>query len=189
MTVLSQGQEWTVADGDGVALTRVRMGIGWDKDPTAGAIASGRADIDLDATAMQFAEGQLFDIAFYNNLATRDGSVVHQGDNQTGSGGGDDETIHVDLGRVYGKVDTIVFLVSSYQGHDLTWVNNAYCRLLDDEDGVELARYTLTAGSSQTGMVMAKLVREGAGWKLVTVGEGVAVSVPTEAVDKVRRFA
>ena len=185
MTVLSQGQEWTVADGDGVALTRVRMGIGWDKDPTAGAIASGRADIDLDATAMQFAEGQLFDIAFYNNLATRDGSVVHQGDNQTGSGGGDDETIHVDLGRVYGKVDTIVFLVSSYQGHDLTWVNNAYCRLLDDEDGVELARYTLTAGSSQTGMVMAKLVREGAGWKLVTVGEGVAVSVPTEAVDKV----
>ena len=88
MTVLSQGQEWTVADGDGVALTRVRMGIGWDKDPTAGAIASGRADINLDATAMQFAEGQLFDIAFYNNLATRDGSVVpHQGDNQTGGGG------------------------------------------------------------------------------------------------------
>jgi len=136
---------------------------------------------------MQFADGQLFDIAFYNNLATRDGSVVHQGDNQTGSGGGDDETLHVDLGRVYAKVDTIVFLVSSYQGHDLTWVNNAYCRLLDEDD-VELARYTLTGGSSQTGMVMAKLVREGAGWKLVTVGEGVAVSVPTEAVDKVRRF-
>ncbi len=191
MTVLSQGQEWTVADGDGLALTRVRMGIGWDKDPTAGAIASGRADIDLDATAMQFAEGQLFDIAFYNNLSTRDGSVVHQGDNQTGSGGGDDEAIHVDLARVYAKVDTIVFLVSSYQRHDLTWVNNAYCRLLDD-DGVELARYTLTAGSSQTGMVMAKLVREAhggqSGWKLVTVGEGVAVSVPTEAIEKVRRF-
>jgi stress response protein SCP2 len=188
VTVLSQGQEWTVADGDGLALTRVRMGIGWDKDPTAGAIASGRADIDLDATAMQFAEGQLFDIAFYNNLATRDGSVVHQGDNQTGSGGGDDETIHIDLGRVYGKVDTIVFLVSSYQGHDLTWVNNAYCRLLDDQD-VELARYTLTGGSSQTGMVMAKLVRESGGWKLVTVGEGVAVTVPTEAVAKIARFA
>lgn len=187
MTVLSQGQEWTVADGEGRALTRVRMGIGWDKDPTAGAIASGRADIDLDATAMQFSDGQLFDIAFYNNLATRDGSVVHQGDNQTGSGAGDDEVVRVDLGRVYDKVDTIVFLVSSYQGHDLTWVDNAYCRLLDEE-GVELARYTLTGGSSQTGMVMAKLVRAGDGWTLVAIGEGVAVTVPTEGVEKVRRF-
>jgi tellurium resistance protein TerZ len=187
VTVLTAGQEWTVADGDGRALTRVRMGIGWDKDPTAGAIASGRADIDLDATAIEFADGQLFDITFYNNLSTRDGSVVHQGDNQTGSGAGDDETVHVDLGRVYAKVDTILFLVSSYQGHDLTWVNNAYCRLLDEED-VELARFTLTGGTSQTGMVMAKLVRAGDGWSLVAIGEGVAVTVPTEAIAKVRRF-
>ncbi len=188
MTVLTQGQEWSVAGADGRALTRVRMGIGWDKDPTAGAIASGRADIDLDATALQVADGQLFDIAFYNNLATRDGSVVHQGDNQTGRGEGDDETIVVDLSRVYAKVDTILFVVSSYQGHDLTWVDHAYCRLTDDED-VELARYTLTGGSSQTGMVLAKLVREGAGWKLVAIGEGVAVTVPTEAIAKLLRFA
>jgi tellurium resistance protein TerZ len=88
---------------------------------------------------------------------------------------------------VYAKVATILFLVSSYQGHDLTWVNNAYCRLLDEED-VELARFTLTGGTSQTGMVMAKLVRAGGGWSLVAIGEGVAVTVPTEAIAKVRRF-
>ncbi len=67
-------------------------------------------------------------------------------------------------------------------------MNNAYCRLLDD-DGVELARYTLSGGTSQTGMVMAKLVRSGDGWKLVTVGEGVAVTVPTESIPKIARFA
>jgi tellurium resistance protein TerZ len=188
VTVLTQGQEWTVASADGRALARVRMGVGWDKDPTAGAIASGRADIDLDATAVQFAGGQLFDIAFYNNLATRDGSVVHEGDNQTGSGEGDDETIAVDLDRVYDRVDTILFLVSSYQGHDLTWVNHAYCRLSDDE-GLELARYSLTGGSSQTGMVMAKLTRAGDGWTMTAIGEGVAVTVPTEAIAKLQRFA
>ena len=181
MTQLSAGETYDIV------ATRVRMGIGWDKDPTAGAIASGRADIDLDATAIEFADGQLFDIAFYNNLSTRDGSVTHQGDNQTGSGAGDDESLLVDLARVHAPVDTILFLVSSYQGHDLTWVNNAYCRLLDEED-VELARFTLTGGTSQTGMVMAKLVRAGDGWSLVAIGEGVAVTVPTEAIAKVRRF-
>ncbi len=187
MTMLTQGQEWALAAPDGQTLTAVRMGIGWDKDPTAGAIASGRADIDLDATAVQFAGGELFDIAFYNNLATRDASVVHQGDNQTGSGEGDDEVIAVDLARVYGRVDRIVFLVSSYQGHDLTWVDQAYCRLTDLE-GLELARFTLTGGSSQTGMVMAVLVRTQDGWSLRAVGEGVAVTVPTQAIDKLKRF-
>ena len=57
------------------------MGVGWDKMPTAGFIGSGAPDVDLDATAVQFAGGQLFDLAFYNNLQTRDGSVVHLGDN------------------------------------------------------------------------------------------------------------
>jgi len=187
VTVLTQGQEWAVVGSDGQRLAKLRMGVGWDKDPTAGAIASGRADVDLDATAVQFAGGELFDIAFYNNLATRDGSVVHQGDNLTGSGEGDDEVIAIDLDRVYGRVDRIVFLVSSYHGHDLTWVDRAYCRLADEDD-VELARYTLTGGSSQTGLVLAVLDRGPTGWTLRTIGEGVAVSVPTQAIDKLKRF-
>ena len=84
--------------------------------------------MDLDATALQFTGSQLFDLAFYNNLKTRDGSVEHLGDNKTGSGEGDDEQILVDLSKVHGPVDTILFLVSSYQGHSLEWVANAYCR-------------------------------------------------------------
>ena len=90
MTQLSQGQEWEVADAEGRRLSRVRMGVGWDKARTAGAIGTGAPDIDLDATAVQFSGGQLFDVAFYNNLRTRDGSVEHLGDNQTGRGEGDE---------------------------------------------------------------------------------------------------
>jgi stress response protein SCP2 len=188
VTQLSQGQEWHVADPEGRALTRVRMGVGWDKNPTAGAIGTGAPDIDLDATAVQFAGGQLFDVAFYNNLKTRDGSVVHLGDNQTGKGEGDDETITVDLANVYGKVDSIVFVVSSYQGHTLEWINRAYCRLTDEDD-VEMARFSLSGGVPETGMVLAKLVRVGEGWKLVTIGEGVAVTVPTEKLNLIARYA
>jgi len=184
---LTKGQDLLLATEDGQPVTRLQLGLGWDKAPTAGFIGTGAPDIDLDASAVQFAGGQLFDLAFYNNLRTRDGSVEHLGDNLTGRGQGDDEVLTVDLGRVYEKVDTIVLLVSSYQGHTLEWINNAYCRLVDDHE-VELARYTLTAGVPTTGLAMAKLVRDGRHWRVHAIGEGIAVTVPTEGLDALRPF-
>jgi stress response protein SCP2 len=184
---LTEGQEWLLATDDGTPLTRLQLGVGWDKERTAGFMGTGAPDIDLDASAVQFAGGQLFDLAFYNNLQTRDGSVVHLGDNLTGRGAGDDEVLTVDLGRVYAKVDTIVLLVSSYQGHTLEWINNAYCRLVDDAD-TELARFTLSGGVPQTGLVLARLTRDGEQWRLRAIGEGVDVKVPTESVEALRRF-
>jgi tellurium resistance protein TerZ len=182
MTQLQAGESFQVS------AARVRMGIGWDKDAGAGVARTGRPDVDLDATALQFTGTQLFDVAFYNNLSTRDGSVTHQGDNQTGSGEGDDETILVDLDRVHAPVDTILFLVSSYQGQSLEWVANAYCRLVDDASGEELARYTLTLSVKETGAVLALLRRTPAGWLLHAVGEGVPITVPTQGVGKLTRF-
>ena len=163
------------------------MGIGWDKVPTAGFIGTGAPDIDLDASAVEFAGAQPFDFAFYNNLQTRDGSVVHLGDNLTGRGEGDDEVLTVDLGRVHPRIDSIIFLVSSYHGHSLEWVNRAYCRLVDEHD-VELARFTLTGGVPQTGLAMARLFRDGEQWRLRAIGEGIAVKVPTESVEALRPF-
>lgn len=187
MIELTRGQELALTTDDGAPLTRLQLGVGWDKAPTAGYIGTGAPEIDLDASAVQFADGQLFDLAFYNNLKTRDGSVVHLGDNTTGRGEGDDEVITVDLTKVYGKVDTIVLFVSSYQGHTLEWIANAYCRLVDEGD-VELARFRLTGGVPQTGVVLAKLFRDGEGWRLRAIGEGVAVKVPTESVDALRPY-
>ena len=182
MTQLSAGETYDIV------ATRVRMGIGWDKDAGAGYARTGRREVDLDATALEFTGAQLFDLAFYNNLSTRDGSVTHQGDNQTGSGAGDDESVLVDLARVHGPVDTIVFLVSSYMGHSLAWVANAYCRLVDDETDEELARFTLTFSVEETGAVLALLRRTPSGWTLHAVGEGVAISVPSEGLAKLTRF-
>ncbi len=189
MIELSKDQATDLTTEDGARPTRLRVGIGWDKTRTGGFIGTGAPEIDLDASAIQFADGKLFDLAFYNNLATRDGSVVHQGDNRSGSGAGDDETILVDLAKVYAKVDRIFLLVSSYAGQSLEWTDNAYCRVLSDDDAaVELARITLTAGVRETGLVMAELVRSGDGWRLHAIGEGVAVKLPTEAVAALQRF-
>ena len=187
MIELTKGQELALATAEGRPVTRLRVGLGWDKARTAGPLGTGAPDIDLDASAVVFAGGRLADLAFYNNLQTRDGSVVHLGDSHTGRGEGDDEVITVDLDRVHPQVDTIVFLVSSYQGHTLEWINNAYCRLVDDRD-VELGRFKLTGGVPQTGLVMAKLFRDGQDWKLRAIGEGIAVKIPTESVDALRPY-
>jgi stress response protein SCP2 len=187
MIQLSRGQEMPLVDDTGEPLIRLRMGVGWDHNPTAGAIGTGAPEIDLDATAVQFGAGQAFDYAFYNNLSTRDGSTVHQGDNKSGRGTGDDESITVDLTKVHRQIESIVFLVSSYQGHSLEWVANAYCRVVDDQ-GAEVARVTLTLGVPETGVVMARIARDGEGWTLRAVAEGIAVKLPTESGPKLRAF-
>ena len=187
MIELGKGQEMPLEGSGGQPLTRLRMGLGWDKARTAGFIGTGAPDVDLDASAVEFSGGQLFDLAFYNNLQTRDRSVVHLGDNLTGRGEGDDEVLTLDLDKVYEKVDTIFFLVSSYQGHSLEWIGNAYCRLVDEDD-VELARFRLTGGVPQTGLAMAKIFRDGEGWTMRAIGEGIALTVPSESVSALRPF-
>lgn len=187
MITLTKGQELALVDGDGATLTRLQVGLGWDKERTAGFLGTGAPDVDLDVSALEFAGGQLFDVAFFNNARTRDGSVVHLGDNRSGSGEGDDEAVTVDLGQVYARVDTIVVLVTSYQGHSLEWIDNAYCRFVD-ESGVEIARFTLTGGVPQTGVVMATIVRDADGWRLRALGEGIAIKGPTEGLDALQPY-
>jgi stress response protein SCP2 len=187
VTELTKGQELELPTPQGHGPHVIKLAIGWDKEPTAGFIGTGAPDVDLDASAVQYSGQQYFDFAFFNNLQTRDGSVVHLGDNLTGRGDGDDEVITVDLDRVHRQIDQIVFLVTSYQGHTLEWVNRAYCRLLDGDD-VELARFTLTGGVPETGVVMAKLYRDGERWRLRAIGEGIAVTVPTASVEGLRPY-
>ena len=190
MIELTRDQELALTRADGGPLGKLKMGLGWDKKAGAGFLSTGVKDVDLDASAVQFSGGKLFDLAFFNHLETRDGAVVHLGDNLTGRGEGDDEVITVDLGKVWHSVDAMLFLVSSYQGHTLEWIDSAYVRLVDvagDEER-ELARFTLTGGVHTTGMVMATMVRDGDQWRLRAVGQGIDAKIPTESVDALRAF-
>jgi stress response protein SCP2 len=184
---LTKGQELALATEDGHPLGKLRMGLGWDKTHGAGPFSTGVKHVDLDASAVQFGGGRLFDIAFYNNSTTRDGSVVHLGDNLTGSGEGDDEAITVDLAQVHPQIDTIFLLVTSYQGQTLEYVDNAYCRVVDADD-VELARVTLTLGVPETGMVMARIFRDSEGWRMRAEGAPIPVKLPTESERALQRL-
>jgi len=148
------------------------MGLGWDPIKKRGLFGSREQEIDLDASAVLFADHQPVDIAFFNHLRSNDGSVMHTGDNRTGAGDGDDESIMVELSRVPAHVNTIFFVVTSYEGQTFQQIENAFCRLVDESTRGELARYTLSGGAPYTAMVMAKVYRDGGAWKMQAIGEG-----------------
>ncbi|WP_338900196.1 TerD family protein [Streptomyces sp. TG1A-60] len=173
---MTKGQQISLNKADGTALASVRMGLGWQAAPRKGFLAKltgGGADIDLDASAVLFAADQPTDVVFFQHLVSDDGSVRHTGDNLTGGAGagGDDEVILVDLARVPPHIDQIVFTVNSFTGQTFGEVQNAFCRLVDETTGAELARYTLTGGGNHTAQIMAKVHRADGGWQMKAIGE------------------
>ncbi|WP_028048651.1 TerD family protein [Cellulomonas sp. URHD0024] len=167
-------------------LTAVVVGLGWDARTTTG------TDFDLDASALLLAaDGRVrsdADFIFFNNLRSADGSVEHLGDNLTGEGAGDDEQLKVDLAAVPTDVDKVVFPVSIYEAdarrQSFGQVRNAFIRIVNQADGVELARYDLTEeASTETAMVFGELYRNGAEWKFRAVGQGYASGLSGIATD------
>ena len=145
------------------------MGLGWKAAPRKGFLAKLTArDIDLDASAVLFAGRQPTDVVYFRHLISENGSVRHTGDNLVGGAGAgaDDESITVDLRKVPDSVDQIIFTVNSFTGQTFAEVQNAFCRLVDETTGAEMARYTLTGGGPHTAQIMAKVFRTGTGWQM-----------------------
>ncbi|AOT60050.1 stress protein [Streptomyces fradiae ATCC 10745 = DSM 40063] len=172
---LTKGQQISLEKTGGGALSVVRMGLGWQAAPRKGLLArlTGPAEVDLDASAVLFAGREPVDVVFFQHLVSEDGAVRHTGDNLVGGAGqgGDDEAILVDLARLPAHVDQIVFTVNSFTGQTFADVRNAFCRLIDETDGQELARYTLSGGGAYTAQIMAKVHRAGGNWHMSAIGE------------------
>jgi tellurium resistance protein TerZ len=168
---LSKGQKVSLTKAGGGTLSKVRMGLGWDAMRKKGLFGSRAQSIDLDASALLFdASGALVDQVWFQQLRSKDGSVLHTGDNRTGAGDGDDESIKVDLSQVPQSVTTLVFTVNSFTGQDFSQIENAFCRLIDESNETEIARYDLTGTGSHTAQIMAKVSRDGAGWSMTALG-------------------
>ena len=168
---LSKGQKVSLSKSNGGTLTQVRMGLGWDAVKKKGFFGSREQSIDLDASVLLFDErGNVVDSVWYGQLTSRDGSVRHTGDNLTGEGEGDDESIKVDLSRLPANVTTHVFTVNSFTGQGFSQVENAFCRLIDESNEDEIARYDLTGSGNHTAQIMAKVSRDGNGWSMTAIG-------------------
>lgn len=171
---LQKGQKISLDKEAGSTLTKIIMGLGWDAVKTKGFLGfGGKAQtIDLDASCIMFDEqGNQTDAAWFRQLKSKDGSVVHTGDNRTGDGDGDDEQIIVDLTKVPSNIKSLIFTVNSFTGQDFSQIENATCRIVNASNNKEIARFNLSALGSHNAQIMAKIYRHGGEWKMHAIGE------------------
>ena len=180
---LQKGQKVDLTKGN-AGLSRVMVGLGWDEAEKKGGLFglfADSEDIDCDAIAFMLdGNGKLGDrrdIVFFNNLKHPSGSVIHQGDNLTGEGDGDDEQILIDLAKVPQNYERIVIMVSIYKAEERRQhfgkIKNAFIRLVDNSNGKELCIYNLSSENfdGMNSMVFGELYRRGGEWKFSAVGE------------------
>ena len=171
---LAKGQKISLEKEAGGALTSIVMGLGWDVAQKKGFLGklSGAASVDLDASCVTFDDaGQKVDEIWFSQLKSKDGSIVHTGDNLTGAGEGDDEQIIVNLTKVPDTVKSLVFVVNSFTGQNFSQIENAFCRIVNGANNLEIARYNLSAQGEHNAQIMAKVYRHNGEWKMHAIGE------------------
>ena len=156
-------------------LSRIALGVGWDMAAPKGFFAKltgSTESIDLDASCLAFdGAGSVVDVVWFRKLTSDDGSIRHSGDNLTGEGDGDDETISIDLTRLPANVETLVLTVTSFRGQTFDKVANAFGRVIDLSNNKELARYDISDSGGYTGLILASVKRSGGEWIYKALGE------------------
>ena len=174
---LQKGQRATIDNSLKLGL----IGLGWDTNKYDGGY-----DFDLDASVFLLgANGKVRrdeDFVFYNNLVGADGAVVHQGDNITGSGDGDDEVIVIDFTKIPQDVDKIAVAVTIFDAdqrrQNFGQVSNAYVRLARMRDEFDLQGETLLQFdleeefSIETSLIVCEIYRKNSEWKFNAVASG-----------------
>ena len=184
---LTKGQKISLVKPGAAGLSRIMVGLGWDEvQQKRGFFAPKPRDIDCDASVILCgADGKLVSqdvnkcCVYFGNLRHSSGAIVHQGDNLTGAGEGDDEQIMVDLPRIPQEIERLVFVVNIYdantRGQHFGMIRNAFIRLVDMAGNTELCRFNLTEDySGMTGMIVGEIYRRNGEWKFNAIGQGVA---------------
>ncbi|MFJ3302307.1 TerD family protein [Streptomyces sp. NPDC086549] len=163
------------ADLDGV--THLSIGVSWD--PTAGSSGGVMGalrrktgtDLDLIAVAMQGRDPVR--LAGLDSLDPMgNGSLVHSGDNQTGRGEGDDETVTVEFARIPNQITTIVFIAAAFKkGSSFQKARNISFKVYDATGGSsqQVADIWPSLLTQDNGCAVAKAVRVGDSWKLEVI--------------------
>lgn len=179
MINLSKGQKVSLDAG----IKYAKAGLGWDVNNF-----DNGSEFDLDASVFMLGAGDKLqkdeDFIFYNNQKHASGSVVHSGDNRTGEGEGDDESIYIDFTKVPANIEKLAFVVTIHDAvarkQNFGMVNNAFIRLLSlesagAETGKEELRFDLSEDySTETAILVAEIYRHNGEWKFAAKGDGFA---------------
>lgn len=184
---LQKGQKIDLTKGGGGGLRQVMVGLGWDEaqQQSRGFFAPKPQPIDCDASAILCgANGRIVsnDIkdtcVYFGNLRHPSGAIIHQGDNLTGEGDGDDEQIMVNLQMVPASIDKIVFVVNIYDARSRNqhfgMIRNAFIRLVNMDNHTEICRFNLSENyNNMTGLVVGEIYRKNGEWKFNAIGQPV----------------
>ena len=156
-------------------LTSIALGLGWDQIEKKGFFGKKKVSVDLDASCLLFDEHKNFvDAVWFQQLKSKDGSIIHTGDDRSGGGkkGAPNEIIDVHFKTIPDNISTLVFTVNSFSSETFDGIPNAFCVLRNQKNNEEIARYNLSVeGGGHTGLVIAKLYRHNGDWKFKALGE------------------
>ena len=165
-------------------LKRVLIGLGWD--PVKSLLGS---DIDIDASVICINKnGRHESTVYYGRLQHRSGAIIHQGDNLTGEGDGDDEQIEIILDKIPEEIERLKVIINIYRAYSrhqhFGKVKNCFVRAEDMDTGKELVRYDIDQKdfNSKTGVFVADIYRYKGEWKFKAIGEAVKVADIDEMV-------
>ncbi len=156
-------------------LQKVGIGLGWDLNHY------NSVQFDLDVSVFMLGENRKIPydefFIFYNNLTSPDRSVLHTGDNRTGDGDGDDETIHIDLKKIDSIIQELLFVVTIHDAEakrqNFGQIKNAYIRVYDQNTNEEIAKYELDENFSyETGVEFGNLYKKNGEWRFIATGNG-----------------
>jgi tellurium resistance protein TerZ len=171
---LSKGQKISL-EKTAPRLTRVELGLAWEPiEPKGifGKIFKINEAVDLDASCVCLdAKGNEIDVVWFRKLVSTDQAIRHSGDNRTGDGEGDDETLMVDLAALDARITGLMFTINSFSGQSFQRVRASSCRLINAASKEALARFALDAQGKHTALLMAALVKKGGDWEMSAIGD------------------
>ncbi len=196
---LQKGQRVDLTKGN-PGLSKIMVGLGWDpvQKSSGGGLFGGLfggggsgANVDCDASVILLGANDKLqnnnDVVYFGNLKSKDGSIIHSGDNLTGDGDGDDEQVSIELNKVPSHVEKLVFVVNIYDAvkrkQHFGMIRNAFIRVVNPSNNQELIKYNLTDDySGKTSLIVGELYRHGNEWKFAAVGTGTNASGLSEVV-------
>lgn len=160
-----------------IGLNNLTIGLGWDPNEGTG------FDFDLDASAFMINHKHLIPkeefFIFYGNIDSPDRALHHTGDDPSGgnSDGDDDESIEINLSKVDGSIEEILFVVTIHEAENrkqnFGQVRNSYIRIVNKENGEEIAKYELEEDFSiETAVEFGRLYKRNGAWKFEASGIG-----------------
>jgi tellurium resistance protein TerZ len=162
-----------------LGLSTIAFGLGWD------------AGCDVDSSVLVFGHsGALLTTVTFCEPNGFDGAITHYGDNITGEGAGDDETITLNLDRLPSTVTHCFLTINVFtDGKDFRDVKGEFVRIYDARPGgATIMRYgSLDSHGSNNGVVLGCLARDKnipSRWGFRAISHGAKGRMCEELVDE-----